>query len=363
VASSLCDSSEKSAKRVIQDARIRTERPGSTRYQDNHMSLIFSQGLSFSGFERNKVFIGQEGMRYLDVSEVSGADSDGDCRATVTADFDDDGDPDLFVNAIQRELHRLYRNDAGAPERNFIKVRLKATSGHPDAVGAIVKVHRLGAAHERRTVQAQVLSCGTGFEAQNAPELIFGLGAGSEAAVSVRWPGRAVEEFGTVAANGRYLLIEGSGKPAGTTARTFTFSDPPPPGLRLRVGEKLERLAVRGLDGSQRSLEVAGGKKALLNFWATTCSSCLQELPLFEKLHASGKYRVAALSLDPAGARGAVETLWKKRGFTFDVYLLSESSAAKLFDLDRLSIPLSVLIGADGRVERVVQGKVQESDF
>jgi thiol-disulfide isomerase/thioredoxin len=357
VASSIGDEGGDDQK-AIASANIKVERPGSDRYQENHMALIFEQGLSFSGFERNKTFIGQDGMRYQDLSDVCGADTDADSRASVVADFDDDGDPDLFVNAIQREQHMLFRNDAGVPgPNNFLKVKLRAVGGHPDAIGAIVKVGR------GRRVQAQVLSCGSGFESQNSLELVFGLGADSEARVSVRWPGRAVEDFGVVKAGGRYLLVENAAQPATYPAQTFRFKDPAPRGFRLAIGDRLERLALRELDGSAKEVSVTGEKPVLLNFWATTCASCVAELPLLGKLHGEGKYRVVAVSLDPTESTPAIEKLRAKLSLPFPIYLISDKKAGGLLDLQRMGIPLSVLLSPDGRVLRVLQGRLREGEL
>ena len=90
VASSIGDSTQSTAKDVVKKAAIDIERPGSDRYQETHMAEIFQQGLSFSGFERNKVFFGRGDTKFLDLSDISGADSKGDCRAAVVADFDAD---------------------------------------------------------------------------------------------------------------------------------------------------------------------------------------------------------------------------------------------------------------------------------
>ncbi|MEM7261213.1 MAG: hypothetical protein AAF488_04425, partial [Planctomycetota bacterium] len=134
VASTLTEAEEASTVESVERAKIEGERVGSDRYKDNHMAMIFREGLSFSGFERNKVFFGVDGGNgYADLSDVSGADTEADARATIAADFDDDGDADLFVNAIQRDAHYLFRNDVG-DGGNFIKLRLTATAGAPSAI-------------------------------------------------------------------------------------------------------------------------------------------------------------------------------------------------------------------------------------
>jgi len=320
------------------------------------MGLIFQEGLSFSGFERNRVFMGSRDLRWRDVSSVSGADSEADSRAALVADFDDDGDPDLFVNATQRECHMLFRNDVpGGPKKPFLKLRLAGAGG--PAVGAIVKLETASGK------QARVLSCGTGFESQDAPEMVFGLGADPKARVVVRWPGRGVEDFGRLPAGGRFLLREGTGRAEPLQARTFAFGEPLPRGLRFRVGERLDPPTLTGLDGAPLVPRAEGKGRLLLNFWATTCLSCIKELPELDALHAGDRFRVVAVSLDPPQRSEQVRSLWKRLDLALPVGRLSEQDAERLFDLQRLAIPLSVILSADGRVERIIQGRIREGDL
>lgn len=337
---------------VMEKGSIAGERVGSDSYKQNHMGMIFQQGLSFSGFERNKVFIGTPSGRWADVSSVSGADTDGDCRAAIAADLDDDGDVDLFTNAVQREMHRLYRNDVHAKPRS-VKVRLRATAGHPSAVGAIVKVK----AGDRTT--AQVLTCGGGFESQNPLELVFGLGDAESVEVTVRWPGRAVESFGALAP-GRYRLTEGSGKAEARAARPIAFGDPAPRGVRVKVGDELTALDLLDLDGNPVRVELPTDRPALVNFWATTCSSCLAEMPELKRLHDSGRYALVAVSLDtPDRAAGVAKTA---KRFGIDAKRIGDAEVDALFDLARLPIPVTLVV-SNGKIERILQGRIREGDL
>lgn len=211
-----------------------SEEVNSEGYLNRHGALIFEQGFSFSGFERDKLWI-KEGGDYFDASVVSGADDDNDGRALVVADFDDDGDPDYFLLNTQRDLHRLFRNDVGAGNGGFVKVRLRATRGHAEAAGAVVRAHFDG-----RDL-AKILSFGSGFLSQNAPELIFGVGAADDAQITVQWPGRARESFGRLKRGGAFLLTEGAGSAESIALRTFEFKDPGLPGLKVKVGDAAAR--------------------------------------------------------------------------------------------------------------------------
>ena len=50
------------------------EAAGNEDYQRGHMGKIFAEGFSFSGFERDKLYLNQGGA-YVDISGLSGLDS------------------------------------------------------------------------------------------------------------------------------------------------------------------------------------------------------------------------------------------------------------------------------------------------
>ena len=109
-------------------ASERLEQAGNQQYQTNHMNAIFRQGFSFSGFERDLVALNLGGKKFLNVSGVSGADSVTDGRGAVFADFDNDGDMDIFLTTLQRQAHLLFRNNVGQ-DNNFIRIELQGTAG------------------------------------------------------------------------------------------------------------------------------------------------------------------------------------------------------------------------------------------
>lgn len=357
LASTIGDESSPSCDAIIDTGNITTEGVGSDRYKSDHMGMIFQEGLSFSGFERNKVFLGKSGG-YVDLSSISGADSESDCRAVLVADFDDDGDCDVFVNAIQRDCHHLFRNDLPRDNtRRSIKVRLRATKGQRDAVGAIVKItSSVG-------TQARVLSCGSGFESQNADEFVFGLGPDDNARFSVRWPGREIEEFGVLTAGGRYLLVEGAGESASLEAKTFRFPDPSPRGVKARVGDSMVSLDLLTVDGKPQKVGLTADIPVIVNFWSTTCRSCLAEMPELVRLHAEKKYRVVAVSLDPESRTAVVDKVKNKLGMNFEVFRVGDAQVDKLFDTSRLGIPVTFVLDKNGRVDRILQGRVKKGDL
>src|SRR5262249_29869023 len=153
-------------------------------YRGGHERLVFTDGLSLAGHQRDHLWRNAGEAGFVDLSDVSGADSPLDGRAVLAADFDDDGDVDLFVHEMEGERHRLYRNDATAPGAGYLKVRLRATRSQWQAIGAEVVV-KGGSAGPC----SQVLQCGSGYLSCQPPELVFGLGDAKEGTIEVYWPG------------------------------------------------------------------------------------------------------------------------------------------------------------------------------
>jgi thiol-disulfide isomerase/thioredoxin len=321
------------------------ESVNSDSYTRRHMGLLFRDGFSFSGFERDKVWIRSNG-RYEDLSVVSGADDEGDGRALCVADFDDDGDADFFVHNIQRERHHLYRNDAATG--GFVKVQLQAAHGAPEAVGAVVRLHRDG------KTAAQVLCYGSGFQSQNAAELIFGTADAAAAEVSVHWPGRERESFGSVAAGGKYLLVEGTGQPRTLALRTFVFADPAVRGLRVRVGQELPTLPVVDSNGERQSL-VLGTRPTLVNLWATYCKTCVAEMRELRAIQEAGHYEVIWVSMDQEGQRERCAEVLRPLGVKS--YFCSPELLDKYLDPERMVLPTTLVI-EDGRLQEVVLGAI-----
>ncbi|HZN54203.1 MAG TPA: TlpA disulfide reductase family protein [Candidatus Polarisedimenticolaceae bacterium] len=62
---------------------------------------------------------------------------------------------------------------------------------------------------------------------------------------------------------------------------------PPPPGIALAPGDTVIPLQARTLDGQGHTVEWASAKISLVNFWATWCTPCREEMPAIEQLRAA----------------------------------------------------------------------------
>lgn len=115
-------------------------------------------------------------------------------------------------------------------------------------------------------------------------------------------------------------------------------------------------LSLRLLDGSTWSLAAQRGHPVLLNFWATWCEPCREEMPALAQLAEREKVsglRVVAVNFREAEA--AVRRFVESTSLALPVALDADGSVARLFDAH--AFPSTVGIDAAGRVRFVVMGE------
>lgn len=112
---------------------------------------------------------------------------------------------------------------------------------------------------------------------------------------------------------------------------------------------------LRSVSGPNFRLQEQRGRVVLINFWATWCGPCRQEMPHLNRLY--DKYRAAGFVLlgvnVDENARNAAD-LALKLGLRFPVLLDTDKAVSHLYDLS--TMPSTILIDRDGRVRYVHRG-------
>jgi thiol-disulfide isomerase/thioredoxin len=340
------------------------EEAGNSDYQDHHMSEIFEKGMSFSGYERNGLFMSRGDGTYFDISGVSGLDSITDGRGCSFADFDNDGDSDVIITPVQELARLLFKNNVGQ-DNGFIRVKLTGTRSGRDAFGTVVRLKSpLG-------TQTKVKLGGSGFLSASDPRLLFGLGP-SEAwqkhyALVIEWPSGLRETINGVLPGESIHLEEGQGKIERITEQRVTLPEPEDTSDRIfrtlafDPNEELPPLTLtRPSSTSSVSLPsiLEPGRKTLINFWATWCAPCAVEIPelalLFEPLSHAG-VDLMGISLD-FGSSADVQEYLNERSVPYVNYILNEKDVARIFSSGQITVPLTVLVDEQGRVVRAFSG-------
>ncbi|HEY9402980.1 MAG TPA: redoxin family protein [Pyrinomonadaceae bacterium] len=324
--------------------------------------LMFGEGFSFSGYERDPLYLNLGTKKFIDISGVSGIDSITDGRAGVFADFDNDGDLDVFSTTIQGQAHLLFRNNVGQTN-NWLRVALEGNerTGR-DAFSAIVRVKT------SQGTLTKIKDGGTGFISQHDPRLLFGLGRDERAEwIEVTWPHGKVERFAAEARAGATLLLrEGTGRaelmapPRANLPDPLTRTEAFALGLKIRVGQPMPELALKPVGRVATSLrkQLKPGRRALLNVWATWCTPCAAEMPELEKLRAP----LAARGIDLIGLNVDSDPAADVGGFIkahrvqYPNYLGGVAAIESLYATDELSVPMSLIVDDRGVVTEIIPG-------
>jgi thiol-disulfide isomerase/thioredoxin len=100
-------------------------------------------------------------------------------------------------------------------------------------------------------------------------------------------------------------------------------------------------------DGQQVSLQQYRGKVVFLNFWATWCIPCREEMPVLERLHQTYHVQdLAIISIDLKESADQVKTFFQKHSLSFPALLDQNGSVFR--DYLVAGMPTTYLIGRDG---------------
>lgn len=149
---------------------------------------------------------------FTDVTAGSGLEIPGIGSGVGAGDVNGDGFADLFLAnrtyysqgkrvSPEPSQNRLFINQPNG--HSWIKVQLEGTRSNRDGYGAIVKVTSGDLVQYRETTSAH------GYNSQNEPVLLFGLGKRTEVdEIEVRWPSGTVQKIGRARAGEVARIVE-----------------------------------------------------------------------------------------------------------------------------------------------------------
>jgi len=336
--------------------------------------LIRSDG-SWSGRERDVLYLNLGDGHFIDLSGVSGLDFPQDGRAYALLDVDGDGDQDLIYKNRNAPQLRLMRNDVPT-DNHRVAIRLEGRESNPDAIGTVITVETPGGKHVKQ------VAGGSGFLSHHSRDVFFGLGKQSQGLrATVRWPSGKQEVFENLPADHRLTVVEGEGKftatpfqPRNSDARECAAQPPPPAtappqGVAMTSPVATPPFTLTSLEDKRVDRQALLGQATVLNFWATWCAPCQTEMKLwkehYEAIRTAGA-ELVAVSVDEPGDRAKVESFVRERGLTFPV-LLTDAETLKRWNLfyrllfersGDMQIPTTLLLNEKAEVVKVYRGIV-----
>jgi thiol-disulfide isomerase/thioredoxin len=122
---------------------------------------------------------------------------------------------------------------------------------------------------------------------------------------------------------------------------------------------------LNDLSGKPQTLGQWKGKPLLVNFWATWCGPCVQEMPELSALAneeaangAAKRFNVIGLGID---SPSAMSEFAAKHNIKYPLYVggMGGTDLSRAFGNTNGGLPFTVLIGADGQVRKTYLGKLK----
>jgi peroxiredoxin len=111
------------------------------------------------------------------------------------------------------------------------------------------------------------------------------------------------------------------------------------------VGDKAIDFKLSDLSGKDFTLSQFKGKKVIINFWATWCPPCKEEMPIMEEFYKKHgeNIEILAINIDP---QYNVKEYQKSMGITFPILLDEDDKINKAYDI--LTVPTTFVIDEQG---------------
>ncbi|KAA6464775.1 tetratricopeptide repeat protein [Acidobacteria bacterium AB60] len=338
----------------------------------NAINELVRSDHTWHGRARNVLFLNCGEGRFAEASGAVGLDFLEDSRSFALVDLDHDGRLEVVLknrNAPQiRVLHNVMQEIGGS-----LSFRLRGTKSNRDAIGAAITVEAAGLR------QTKYLQAGSGFLAQHAKELFFGVGeATGGIRAQIRWPSGLVQTFDNVPPRHRILIEEGD-----TTYKATAFSAAPVAFKQPAAPAKIEAMpldtetwliqplkaptfSLSAIDGTVHDLNSQGTKR-LLVFWSHKSGKSIDLLRRIQQRQAelrSAGLQVLAIGVDDPQDHDQARALAAGEKFSFPV-LLATSDVAGIYNLiyrymfERrrdMPVPLAFLLDQENIIVKAYQG-------
>lgn len=118
-------------------------------------------------------------------------------------------------------------------------------------------------------------------------------------------------------------------------------------------GDLAPNFRLEAPDGSTIELASFTGQPIVLNFLATWCANCMEEMEALQQVHAQG---VTVVGVNLRESSGTVSKLIRDSGATFPIALDRDGKVTRGFKV--INLPGTVVLTADGTVSTVIRGPI-----
>lgn len=123
----------------------------------------------------------------------------------------------------------------------------------------------------------------------------------------------------------------------------------------VEVNSEAPDFTLETLAGSNLRLQEHRGEVVLINFWASWCGPCRQEMPILDRLHKRyAEAGFSVLGVNVEGKRKPAEKVAKKAKVTFPVLIDAGQKVSEMYELE--AMPTTVVVDRNGQVRYIHRG-------
>ena len=121
------------------------------------------------------------------------------------------------------------------------------------------------------------------------------------------------------------------------------------------IGQKAPDFALKSSTGENLRLSEYRGEVVMLNFWATWCGPCRQEMPLLDDLYNRYErvgFKLLGVNIDDNSQRAL--DMMRELGVDFPILFDASKDVSKLYEVN--AMPVTVILDREGNVRYVHKG-------
>ncbi|MFO6419817.1 TlpA disulfide reductase family protein [Hylemonella sp. W303a] len=163
----------------------------------------------------------------------------------------------------------------------------------------------------------------------------------------------------------RHILYAGAALAAAGAGATWAWRRAQPQAMSADVMARFWNLTLDTPQGQRLALGGFRGKPLLVNFWATWCPPCIEELPMlndFYRQNSAKGWQIIGIAVDQVAP---VQAFLRRLPLDFPVVLsgMEGLTLSQEFGNQARGLPFTVLVGADGVILNRKIGKLSEADL
>lgn len=132
-------------------------------------------------------------------------------------------------------------------------------------------------------------------------------------------------------------------------------------GQILQIGKQISGIDLVDIYGKKFTSQNLRGKATIINFWATWCPPCREEMPLLLEISVKYSDRLQIFAINNGESKELVIDYVRKNGINFPVLLDEKSVIAKKFRI--YNLPASYFVDSQGILRSIRVGALTKTNI